>query len=219
MPTKSYGRFLNNLETVTRLENEYSCAKDRRHSKGKGAFDHITRSAVVFLVSSFEVYCEEVINECCNVMISYAKDAVNLPHLVKKTLSDHVRNEKNGVPPIDLCDEGWRGVYRMIVKQETERLNTPNLRKLKDLFQKLIGIESTQWDLIPDITTLDDIIVFRGEITHRVRAATYVRIEKVAEYKEYIGSLVIAIERMLRDFIMANYSSKVPWNDTYDRKK
>ena len=61
MPSKAYGKFQKNLETVQRLNITYETMKENRHSKGRGAFDHITRSAIVFLVSAFEVYCEDVL--------------------------------------------------------------------------------------------------------------------------------------------------------------
>ncbi len=56
MPSKSYVHFLRNLDTVTRLQECYDIIRGNRNSKGRAAFDHITRSAVLFLVSAFEVY-------------------------------------------------------------------------------------------------------------------------------------------------------------------
>ena len=87
MPSKAYGKFQKNLETVQRLNETYKTAKENRGSKGRGAFDHITRSAIVFLVSAFEVYCEDVLCESVEISIKHAKDACNLPHAVKKNIN------------------------------------------------------------------------------------------------------------------------------------
>ena len=84
MPSKAYGKFQKNLETVQRLNESFDILRANRNSKGRGAFDHITRSAVVFLVSSFEVYCEDLLCETAELSIELADDAVKLPHSVKK---------------------------------------------------------------------------------------------------------------------------------------
>ena len=36
MPSKSYGRFIRNLETVTRLQDSYDIIRAHRGSRGKG---------------------------------------------------------------------------------------------------------------------------------------------------------------------------------------
>ncbi len=221
MPSSSYSKFIKNMETVKRLENTYYESKKVNHNKGgRGAFDHLTRGAVVFLVSSFEVYCENILMESCEHLIKNAKDAKYLPHAVRSTISDFVKCDSNGIPPTELCDEGWRAVYKGIVQKETDRLNTPSTKNLEKLFAKLLGVKKGFIENIVCDTLgtdrLDPIIVFRGEITHRVRANRYVHIEIVKEYEDTILNIVVSIDKKVCDYIKGtSLSKKQPWKKTY----
>ena len=216
MPSQAYGRFLRNLETVTRLQDSYDIIRTHRGSRGKGAFDHITRSAVLFLVSAFEVYIEEVTCECCEVNITLARDAQRLPHGVRSTIDNAVAKKHHSFTPISLCDEGWRNVYRQLTQDATDKLNTPKVLQIKQLFGNYIGTTDSLIDSITNIDRLDDFVSFRGEITHRVKAASYVKIEKVVEGKELIAGLAMNIDRMLLDYLRSAYPDRrAPWNNTY----
>lgn len=217
MPTKSYTRFTKNLETVNRLEETYEEIRTGRNRRGKAAYDHITRSAIIFLASAFEVYIEDVVKECCNQHISFAGNANKLPNDVKDTINSFVKRDKNGEPPIMLCDEGWRRIYRVIAEQETGKLNTPKKLQIQELFNKIIGISVTQIDQIPNIGNLDAVITFRGEIAHRVKAEQYVKIEQVKNDVQIIKALVVEIDKMIINYFKETYPEKrVPWNNSYN---
>lgn len=216
MPSKSYGRFIRNLETVTRLQDSYDIIRAHRGSRGKGAFDHITRSAVLFLVSAFEVYIEEVTYECCELNITLARNADRLPHGVRSAINTYVTKKGSSITPISLCDEGWRDVYKQMTQSVIDDFNTPKVRQIKGLFSNHIGTTDSLIDGITNIDRLDDFVRFRGEITHRVKASSYVKTEKVVEGKELIAGLVMDIDRMLLDYLRATYPDKrAPWNNTY----
>lgn len=215
MPSKAYGNFQKNLETVQRLNDTYEQMKKDRNSRGRGAFDHITRSAIVFLVSAFEVYCEDVLCEGVDWTIRSARDAIKLPNPVKNNINCFVKKETNGVPPTDLCDEGWRRVYKDMVEKQTQFLNTPSTKKIKELFGNFLGITAADLDAIPDFNNLDTVISFRGEIVHRVKATQYVHIEDVKAYICLIHNLAVNLDKTIKEHIRITYSVKAPWNDTY----
>lgn len=204
------------METVSRLHETYDLIRTTRGTRGRAAFDHVTRSAIIFLAAAFEVYIEDVIIECCNQQISFAQDAVNLPHDVKKTINDYVKQEGNGEPPTNLCDEGWRRVYRKIVEQRTGKLNTPKKQQIADLFKSLIGIVESKINAIQNISDLDGIIAFRGEIAHRVRANIYVGIDQLVEKQEKIEKIVKSTDKTILAFFRNTYQGRrLPWNDVY----
>lgn len=217
MPSKAYKNFGKNIDTVSRLQKTYNDIRQARHTKGKGAFDHITRSAILFLVSSFEVYCEEVLYECCEKLINTAKKGSALPTEVQKTINAYTKNEKNAALPMSLCDDGWKKIYCDMVKKRTDALNTPNNHNLTDLFSSLVGVSDIK--NIADIEKIDEIISFRGQITHRVKADSYVHIETVEEYREIVEKVVIDIDKKLCDHIKRKYKTKAPWNNTYEELK
>lgn len=216
MPTKAYSKFLKNMETVNRLEDTYNEIRMRRNHRGRAAYDHITRSAIIFLASAFEVYIEDVVRECCKQHIIFAGDGNNLPGAVKGAINKYVKVDSNATPPMDLCDEGWSDVYRKIVDAEISKLNTPKKRQIKDLFEKLVGVSNQTIDNIVGIDDLDGVISFRGEIAHRVRAEQYVNIEQVYSNVNIICELTIEIDKMILDYFRNFYHGhRLPWNNTY----
>ena len=221
MPSSSYTKFQKNMETVERLQKTYYDIKTQQHNKGgRGAFDHITRSAILFLISAFEVYCEDIICETCDCLIKNARDAKNLPHDVRSTICEYTKIDGNKTPPLELCDEGWRAVYRKIAKERTAALNTPKTDNLKVLFKELTGIKPRVIDAIvidkSQNNTLDPIIRFRGELAHRVKANHYVHIETVDEYLQTITQIVIELDKKICDHIKKQHmASKQPWKKTY----
>lgn len=216
MPTKAYGKFLNNMETVKRLESTYDEIRTQRNHRGRAAYDHITRSAIIFLVSAFEVYIEDVTIECCKQHISFAGEAQNLPHDVKSTIDRYVKNENNHVPPIELCDTGWKEVYRCMVEKETARLNTPKKKQIGELFNNLLGIRVLDLENIEGIDDLDSVITFRGEIAHRVKAEQYVKIDQVRDNVKIISKLTVEIDKMILEYFRYCYPGRrLPWNYTY----
>lgn len=215
MPSKAYSKFLDNVDSVTRLEKTYHTLRSNRNTKGRAAWDHITRSAIIFLSSSFEVYIEDIINETISKHIHHANDAKHLPNKVKDTINKYVKTEKNGTPPTDLCDEGWRSVYRKIAIERTNKLNTPKVMNIKSLFEELIGTNHFI-DEIHAISELDEIISFRGEIAHRVRADEYVTITNVETSKGVIQDIVKGIDKGILIYLKETYPLKrMVWNDTY----
>ncbi|MBP5351773.1 MAG: hypothetical protein J6Y56_07415 [Fibrobacterales bacterium] len=220
MPSKAYMRLGKNLETVVRLQGTFYDAKKVRRMEGKGrgraAFDHITRSAIVFLVSSFEVYCEELLRECGAVQVKSVKKADELPSEVKETLEQYVL-EKN--QPLRLCDDGWKSVYNEIVEKEINALNTPSVRHLQRLFKILVGLPENGIESMPiDVKKLDDLIQFRGQITHKVKADKYVTIECVDEYMDCIRGLTIGMDKLLLKYMRNRYKmKKVPWKSVYKK--
>lgn len=215
MPSKSYAKFIKNMESVTRLESTYELLRSQRNGRGRAAWDHVTRSAIIFLASSFEVYIEDVLVEAVSKHIKYSSDAKNLPNNVKNTLNKYVRKEANSVPPTDLCDEGWRSVYKEITNLRTGKLNTPKKENIIRLFEELVG----NVDIITnvnDIDLLDDIISFRGEIAHRVRAQQYVTIIQATESRLAIQKIAMGIDRNLLHYLRDTYpNQRMDWYDSY----
>jgi len=158
----------------------------------------------------------KVTYECCELNITLARNADRLPHDVRSAINSYVTKKGSSISPIDLCDEGWRDVYKQMTQDVIDDFNTPKVRQIKDLFSKHIGTTDSRIVGITNIDRLDDFVRFRGEITHRVKASSYVKIEKVVEGKELIAGLVMDIDRMLLDYLRSTYSDRrAPWNNTY----
>ena len=93
--------------------------------------------------------------------------------------------------------------------------NTPKKENLKDLFKKFLGVKEASVDKIRDIDKLDDIVKYRGEIVHQVKAIKYVHIEDVKGHFATIHNIAIKIDLLIGKHIKNTYKVKIPWNATY----
>ena len=118
---------------------------------------------------------------------------------------------------MNLCDEGWRQIYTHMAENYANHMNTPNVKNLKDMFEKYLGVDPSNLDSVRFMDQLDSIITFRGGIVHQVKANKYVHIEDVINYLKVINEIVIGIDMLIREHIKETYKVKVPWNDTYIR--
>ena len=207
MPSSAYRTFSENMGTVDRLLESYIELKELHnpeHKRGRVALDHITRSATIFLVSTFEVYIEDILLETVNINIRYAHNFINLPVDIQNML----RRATNRYPT-----EKWIQKYRRLVKEETDELNTPKIYKIQNLFEKYLAVPSTDINAIPNSSDINPIIIKRGKIVHTVKSVQYVKYEEVISDKESIFGFVTEVDNFLALNIKATYPNlRMPWN-------
>jgi hypothetical protein len=173
MPSKSYQTFIKNMETIDRLFAAYQTVDSNQNPnphRGKRALDHITRAAEVFLVSTFEVYIEDALQECVNIHVNFAHKYANLPINIQGMI--------NGIPHLGPNDK-WIQKYRRSARYECQNFNTPKLSPIEDLFLKYAAIEPVDVSRIRQAALIDPIIRYRGEIVHRLRSKDYVKLTRI----------------------------------------
>ena len=169
MPSNAYQVFIKHMETINRLFTAYQIVDNNVNTTPHRELrlDHITRAAEVFLVSTLEVYFEDVLQECVNVHINCAHNYVNLPIAIQGIINAIPRRRPN---------EKWIQKYRRSARSECEDFNTPKIYPIKLLFQKYAGIDPQNISGIASAILIDPIVRYRGEIVHRLRSRDYVRI-------------------------------------------
>ncbi len=212
MPSQAYQNFKYNLVDVDRLIESHN--KLKSGEKGKQELGHITRSGVVMLCASWELYIEELAKESADILSQKLDLPTKLPDHVQKELSNAVKSAKHELRPLYLAGNGWIQVYRDHVICLTTNLNTPKVRQVTELFMKSIGIEDLTKNLSVSERDIDDFVVVRGDIAHRGRHADYIKIGQLDTYKEMIMTATIEIDNLVSDFIRANTDGRKPWNIT-----
>lgn len=207
MPSVAYQIFIKNIETINRLFVAYQIVDNNENTnphRGRRALDHITRAAEVFLVSTVEVYLEDVLQECVNVHIKCAHNYANLPVAIQGMISTIPRRGPN---------DKWIQKYRRSARDECQGFNTPKIYPTELLFHKYAGIDPHNISGIATAILIDPIVRYRGEIVHRLRVSDYVRITRVQNDKRTIESYVKDFDNMLRDSLHSYYlTQRVPWN-------
>ncbi|MEK4091711.1 HEPN domain-containing protein [Viridibacillus sp. FSL H8-0110] len=211
MPSTAYKTFNNyNLKDIERLLDNHETVKGT--GKGKRALDHITRSTILLLVASWELYIEEVVIESVEILIEKLDNPINLPNAVKKSISNYVKNDKNELAAFKLAGEGWKNIYRELIVAETDRLNTPKKDPINILFNRYLGLVnvSQYWKT----NSLNTIVTHRGQIAHRVKSINYVTVNEVELYIEEIKQHVIETDKILCSYLK-RITTHTPWYITY----
>ena len=143
----------------------------------------LLNGALVLLVSSWEVYCEDVCRQAAEAIqnrpsLSFAQ----LEEKLRKDLIRYAGNEYNGKQdPLTekvamLPDGGWRKLLADRLSEYVPDFNTPKFSRqrgkdLNGLFRQVLGIKvsSAIEDLLEDAGLcgrLDAVVTLRGEIAH-----------------------------------------------------
>jgi hypothetical protein len=210
MPSSAFNSFRYNVVDVARLIQSH--AHLHNGARGKKGLGHITRSGVVMLCASWELYVEDLAIEATELVSNRAATPQALPLDVQKELARHVRESKHDLKPLDLCGYGWRKVLVDHIKTKCGNLNTPKAAPLEDLFFRSIGLVGLSAAWTCGAQALNDFVAVRGDIAHKGRSAPYVSIDGLRGYLDLIKTLTIETDNAVRSHIIAVAGPTRPWN-------
>jgi hypothetical protein len=214
MPSIAYTEFKKNIIDVDNLIAAHTTLNTG--SRGKKGLGHITRSGIVMLCATWELYIETLLCESLQILLHRKNNPRELPTLVKKTLSRLVKEDKHDLKPIELAGDGWRSTLLTYARTEIDLLHTPKSEKLDILYKRYLGLIdfSEKWNTSP--RDLDDFVSKRGEIAHKGRQAKYIKIGELKRDKEVINSLVSEIDQLLLTYLIdQDPGMNQPWRRTY----
>ena len=210
MASNALGSLDYNIVDVDRLIASHGELHDG--NRGRKGLGHITRSGVVMLCASWELYVEMLLQEAANFLAGAVLLATDLPTEVQKQLSAVVKSDKNELGPIKLAGDGWKSVFCQHVTSRAESLNTPKSGKLIPLFLQLLGVDDISRAWSTGVQPLDDFVSVRGDIAHRGRHAQYVPIGKLQEYREQIRQYAVETDDFLAEHLKSiTPARKKPW--------
>lgn len=213
MPSKAYGVFKTNVKQVDKLLEAYDLLKTP--TRGRKHLDHLTRAALMFLCSSWEVYLEQIALEACDIISERCTSPTDLPEKVRKSLSQAIKNSKHDLEPVKFAMD-WKAYYHEHTEKYTISLNTPKKGQVLEILEKYLGADIVRAKAeIPTLTQINDIVKLRGEIAHNVYAEEYVKKATVIAHKDTIEQLVKEVEIFLWNFIPSITNGTRPWQNTY----
>lgn len=213
MPSHAYGVFTKNLRQVDKLLQAFTDL--RPHTRGRKHLDHLTRAAILFLCSSWEVYLEQVSQESCGIIARKLSSPKDLPEKVRKTLSRSIRAAKNELEPVEFAMD-WRFYYCVAIQKYVARLNTPKNGQVLEIMEKYLGADVIDVkEKIPQLSKINEIVKIRGEIAHNIFSEDYVKEDMVISQKTTIVQLVKEIELYLYEYLALITDGRKPWQSTY----
>jgi len=214
MPSKAYIEFEKNIVDVDHLISTHAAMNNG--GRGKKGLGHITRSGIVMLCATWELYIESLLCESLKILTDRKNTPKDLPTLIKKTLSKLVKEDKHELKPLELAGDGWRSTLLNYAKAETDLLHTPKSEKLDILYKRYLGMInfSSQWTT--SSANLDSFVSKRGEIAHKGRQANYIKIGELKSDRETIDNLVTEIDKLILDYLITlDPAMNQPWRRTY----
>ena len=211
MPSNALAKFQNYmLKEVQRIIQSHNTLN--HDGGGRRGLGHITRSEILMLCASWELYVEELAIEVADYLSDRANAPKQLPLEAQKELARFVREHKHDLKPLELAGGGWEEVYKAHVKEVIGGLNTPKASPIDEIYRKLLGWEepSRNWTMGTDF--INGFVKVRGDIAHKGSDANYVRINDLREkYVAGIRATVIEHDNAACDFVCNNTVGGRPW--------
>jgi len=211
MPSNSRALFRDKLlPDVANLEEAHASLSP--NGRGRRGLGYITRSGVVILCASLELYFEEVIVESAEFLVKSADSPDFLPLSIKRRICNTVKGDKDELGALRLCGMGWKEVYLESVRKEVERLNSPKYERINAITSGWLDLTdiSSGWRHSRD--TLNEFVALRGEVAHRGADARYVRVQDLRELKSIVDDIVVDTDRMLCDHLaVLSSNNRRPW--------
>lgn len=211
MASDAYGAFQYNLVDVDRLIESHRILSGT--GQGRRGLGHVTRSAVIMLCASWELYLEHVVLEGLRFSLRSTSTPSELPMLVQKELSSFVKSHKHELKPLHLSGDGWRDVLEDHATNLIDSLNTPKAGPVNNLFSRILGIEklSDCWAIGAD--AVDNFVSARGDIAHRGRHSDYVQMWRLQTHKQNICSSAVDTDNCIAEYVRDHFPvPRKPWN-------
>jgi RiboL-PSP-HEPN len=210
MPSNAFQNFRYNVVDVDRLVETHSILDGG--TVGKKGLGHITRSGIVMLCASWELYLEMTCSEAAQLLSKAYSSPDKLPKKVQQELAKMARDSKHELKPLEFAGDGWRELLTNNAVGLCNAINTPKAGPINELFSKAIGLDnlSDAWSCGKE--AINDFVSVRGDIAHNGRHAEYIKIGKLIEYRSMIDATAVET-----DNIVANYLKEIsikPWNIT-----
>lgn len=210
-------QFLSNIDEVSRLQAIHA----RVTPPGRGRkydVEVIHKSCIVLLVACWEAFVEDLAASALEFMLANAKDHKSFPKEVLSRVASNCQGDKAW----SLAGDGWKsamkGNLKGILAKTTGVLNTPKTEQVNELFNKTVGlpkISSSWFWQKKSITTneqfLDDLVVLRGSIAHRVMASKPVSKRHVVQVIDFVSMLAMKSHNATNQYVKKAIGAE-PWS-------
>ncbi len=164
------------------------------------AHEPLLRAAVVLLVTAWENYVEQAVDEAFTHIMSVNEDPTQLSQHLQGVIG---RAGKDNVFTVTGCN--WRGVVDAEVAELIRNLNNAASGQVDGLIAKVLGIDAflTQvtWAAYPPVDVGTDLRSLvndvRGEIVHKGRTPSALNLPGLQQWLRFVDKLVAECDVLL----------------------
>jgi hypothetical protein len=215
---KHVNALIDNVHEVDRLKKLRPPLKRHASPSDNKDLEVLYKSCIVLLVACWEAYVEDLASAALEYLMAECKDHTALPPYVL----DRIASTHSGQKVWELAGDGWKKVLRdnlkSVLAKTTGALNTPKTAQVDELFLKTLGVPklSSGWNwtgITPDqaARALDDLVMLRGSIAHRVVASRNVERDDVKNARDLVYHLAVCSHNATGEHLKT-IVGQVPWN-------
>ncbi len=201
-------KFVENRNDIRHLLGIHSALAGKNRGRRPSALGVLNRSAIVLTAALWEAFLEDVCLEAIRRVVDELPSSSRLPNSVKVAISRRFDMQRNPMSPWELADRGWAKAWLHFGESEIGRFHNPTSENVRTLVSNLLGI--------PDVTAmwtwagmsnqqackkLDDFLILRGEIAHRVRPGSSIQKKVCADFMRHVFRLVLYTSDYVRAYL------------------
>ncbi|NMM91726.1 hypothetical protein B2J88_46850 [Rhodococcus sp. SRB_17] len=167
----------------------------------------LNQAAMVFMVTMWEAYAEDVSKEIAGHIALYAGTFKDLPKRLRSVISSGVTSKPPKWLPADIADHGWEDILRLNARKLAGKVNTPSAVNVDSLIHDATGYESIsatwQWQgMRPSRAAelLEEAIQTRHEIVHTGRKPDRLNANWIKAYGNNIRQVVNKTDSVLFEY-------------------
>ncbi|MGW4249076.1 HEPN domain-containing protein [Nocardia sp. NPDC004722] len=166
-------------------------------------------AAVVFIVTAWEAYVEDLVDDAASQLGMDIESFDELPNRVKSVISEGIRKNPPTWNPANIVEDGWRDVVYDNAHRRIKggAFNTPKAENVDRLFYDTIGMkcvsDSWHWQGVKHgepAKLLNRTIEIRGAIVHRGRHTRPLELQMVRRFGANVKKLVECTENAVNNY-------------------
>jgi hypothetical protein len=180
----------------------------------------ISRSALVFLVATWESFIQTVAKRAFEATLEHATSPQVFPDKVLVLASRKLREDKDERSVWELADSRWKkvleGHQEEILRRHTGPFHSPTSENIDSLFQSLLGLKgvSRHWKwrgmtAARARVRLDQLVVLRHQIAHGVHARELIRKSTVESYTHFVHRLAVSLRNALASHLKKQTGKRI----------
>lgn len=169
----------------------------------------LNKAVVVFVCAAWEAYCEDMILEAKDLILTGCHNPNLLSNHAKTPIANALRESKAHLDVWDLAGDGWKALWGKQVDTKVAKLNSPKSADLVKLYKQTLGIvditQNWYWQNCNNQkakSRLDKLVTLRGEIAHKLITADSVKKTHGNTFYSHIKLLAEKIELTLAEKIL-----------------
>ena len=210
MPSNAFQQFRYNIVDVDRLVETHSTLHGG--PVGKKGLGHLTRSGIVMLCASWELYLEVL----CEEVVAYLSNELSSPDLLPKSvqheLAKMAKTSKHELKPLEFAGDGWKLVLKSHAEDLCRSINSPKAGPINELFKKITGLDNLSDSWTCGKEKINDFVGVRGDIAHKGRQVAYIKIGELVNYRSMIDLSCVETDNAVAKYLRS--ISIKPWNVT-----